>query len=39
LIAFIEDGDIISIDLPARLLELKVPEAEINKRRVGWQAS
>ncbi len=38
LIAFIEDGDIISIDLPARALELKVSEAVLAKRREGWQA-
>ncbi|MFU8794275.1 MAG: dihydroxy-acid dehydratase, partial [Dethiobacteria bacterium] len=38
LIAFVEDGDIISINLPARSLELKVSEEEIDQRREGWQA-
>ena len=37
-IALIEDGDIISIDIPARKLELKVSEAELEKRRQNWHA-
>ena len=31
--AYIEDGDIISIDIPAHKLELKVPEEEIERRK------
>jgi dihydroxy-acid dehydratase len=33
LIALVRDGDIIAIDIPARSLELKVPEAELAARR------
>jgi dihydroxy-acid dehydratase len=33
LIAFVQDGDTIKIDIPARLLELEVPPEEIEKRR------
>lgn len=36
LIALIEDGDIISIDIPARSLNLLVDEAEIERRRAKW---
>jgi dihydroxy-acid dehydratase len=32
-IALVRDGDIIEIDIPARTLELKVPEAELTARR------
>ncbi len=32
-IALVRDGDIIEIDIPARSLELKVPEAELTARR------
>ena len=35
-IALIEDGDIISIDIPNRKLELEVSDAEIAKRRENW---
>ncbi len=38
LIAFVEDGDQIAIDLPARSLELLVEASELDKRRAGWQA-
>ena len=35
-IALIHDGDIISIDIPNRKLELKVSDDELNKRRAEW---
>jgi dihydroxy-acid dehydratase len=37
-IAFVQDGDIIEIDIPARLLNLKVSKDEIDKRRKAWKA-
>ncbi len=37
-IALVQDGDIIEIDIPARLLNLKVSEEEIKKRRKAWKA-
>ncbi len=36
-IALVEEGDIISIDVPARRLELKVDEDELEKRRKKWK--
>ncbi|HIZ84072.1 MAG TPA: dihydroxy-acid dehydratase [Firmicutes bacterium] len=36
LIALVEDGDTISIDIPARRVELLVDEAEIQRRRADW---
>jgi dihydroxy-acid dehydratase len=36
LIALVEEGDIISIDIPSSKLELKVSEDEINRRRAAW---
>ncbi|GAB7389079.1 dihydroxy-acid dehydratase [Bacillaceae bacterium] len=36
-IAFIEDGDIIEIDLIERRLELKVSEEELAKRKANWK--
>jgi len=36
LIAVAEDGDVISIDIPNRSLELKVAEEELKKRLAGW---
>lgn len=36
-IAFVEEGDIIEIDIPARKLELKVSEEELEKRRKKWK--
>ncbi|CEP69316.1 Dihydroxy-acid dehydratase [Moorella glycerini] len=38
LIALVEEGDIIAIDIEAGKLELKVPEEEIARRRASWQA-
>ncbi len=35
-IALIEDGDIISIDIPNRKLELEVSDEELEKRRKNW---
>ncbi|MDO5833155.1 MAG: dihydroxy-acid dehydratase [Lachnospiraceae bacterium] len=35
-IAFVEDGDEISIDIPNRSLELHVSEEELAKRKEGW---
>ena len=37
LIGLVEDGDIISIDIPAYKLELKVDDAEIERRRAAHQ--
>ena len=36
LIAFIKDGDMIDIDIEAGVLNLDVPEEEIEKRKEGW---
>lgn len=36
-IAFVKDGDIISIDIPGRSLELDVTGTELEKRRTGWK--
>ncbi len=36
-IALVQEGDRITIDAPQRLLELHVPEAELEQRRAKWQ--
>ena len=36
-IAFVEDGDGIEIDIPARRLSLLVPDDELKKRAEGWK--
>ena len=36
-IALVRDGDQIAIDLPARKLDLLVPEAELQQRKTAWQ--
>jgi dihydroxy-acid dehydratase len=36
-IALVRDGDRIAIDIPARRLDLLVPEAELGKRRRAWR--
>jgi len=36
-IAILKDGDIITVDIPARKLEVKLSQAEIDKRFVGWK--
>jgi dihydroxy-acid dehydratase len=35
-IAFVRDGDVISIDVDARTLEIELDEEELEQRRVGW---
>jgi dihydroxy-acid dehydratase len=35
-IAFVQDGDSITIDIPAKTIELNVPEDELAKRRAAW---
>ena len=35
-IALIQEGDVISIDIPGRKLELKVDGAELTKRKAAW---
>jgi len=35
-IAFVREGDIITIDVDARRLDLEVDEAELTRRREGW---
>jgi dihydroxy-acid dehydratase len=37
-IAFVKDGDEIELDIPRRRLELKVTEAELQKRKKRWKA-
>ena len=37
-IALVEEGDMITIDASARLLQLEVSDEEIAKRRVNWRA-
>ena len=37
-IAFVNEGDSITIDAHKLVLELNVPDAEIAKRREGWTA-
>ncbi|MHC5612068.1 MAG: dihydroxy-acid dehydratase [Nostoc sp.] len=36
-IALVEEGDSITIDAPARLLQLNISEAELTRRRANWQ--
>lgn len=36
-LAIVEDGDLISIDLPGRKVELLVPEEEIARRKAAWK--
>jgi dihydroxy-acid dehydratase len=36
-IALVEEGDMISIDIPNRRMDLHVDEAELERRRAGWQ--
>ncbi len=37
LLAFVQDGDSITIDAKERTLTLDLPESEIDNRRLGWQ--
>jgi dihydroxy-acid dehydratase len=36
-IAFVEDGDLIVIDVPRHLVDLRVDAGELEKRRQGWK--
>jgi dihydroxy-acid dehydratase len=36
-LAFVKDGDIIEIDIPARRIHLEVPDKEIDKRKKIWK--
>jgi dihydroxy-acid dehydratase len=36
-LAFVQDGDLIELDVDARKLELKVSEAELARRRAAWK--
>ena len=36
-LAFVEDGDIIELDVAARRIDLKVDEDVLDKRRADWQ--
>ncbi len=36
-IALVQEGDSITIDAPARRLQLNLPEAELERRRAAWQ--
>jgi dihydroxy-acid dehydratase len=36
-IAFVEDGDIIELDLDNRKIELQISDEEMNKRRANWK--
>jgi dihydroxy-acid dehydratase len=36
-LAFVEDGDLIELDVGARKLELKVSDAELARRRAAWK--
>ena len=36
-IGLVQEGDIIEIDIPARTLSLKVPDAELAKRKAAWK--
>jgi dihydroxy-acid dehydratase len=35
-LAFVQDGDLIELDVPARRLQLHVSEAELERRRAAW---
>ena len=37
-IALLQDGDVISLDIPDRRIEVKVPAEEMKQRREAWQA-
>jgi len=37
-IAAVRDGDVISYDIPLRRLDVRVPEAELRERLMGWRA-
>ena len=37
-IGLVNDGDMVTLDIPRRLLAVDVPDAEMERRRRGWQA-
>ena len=37
-LALVQNGDIISLDVNARTIDIDVPEAELTRRRAAWQA-
>ena len=37
-IGLVRDGDVVSIDIPTRRIELEVPKEELDRRRAAWQA-
>jgi dihydroxy-acid dehydratase len=36
-LAFVQDGDIIELDIPGRRLTLRVPDEELGRRRAAWR--
>jgi dihydroxy-acid dehydratase len=36
-LAFVRDGDLVELDVPARRLTLRVSEEELSRRRAGWR--
>ena len=36
-IGLVEEGDIISIDIPAKKIEIKLDDAELARRKLEWQ--
>jgi dihydroxy-acid dehydratase len=36
-IAFVEEGDVITLDIPGRKLDLNVSDEEMQRRKQGWQ--
>ncbi len=36
-LALVKDGDLVTLDVPSRRLELRVDEAELARRRAAWQ--
>jgi len=36
-LAFVQDGDLVELDVPGRRLELKVSDAELARRRAAWR--
>jgi dihydroxy-acid dehydratase len=36
-LAFVRDGDVIELDVPARRLSLRVSDEEMARRRAGWK--
>src|SRR3546814_16173981 len=37
-LALVRDGDLITLDVPNRRLDVQLPEAELAERRAAWQA-